>query len=69
MHLFLLQHGDALAESVNPQRPLSEQGRNDIARLFRRLDGFRHIFAWFEKLDLILIAFINFALIADGLVW
>ena len=33
MHLFLLQHGDALAESVNPQRPLSEQGRNDVERL------------------------------------
>ena len=33
MHLFLLQHGDALAESVNPQRPLSEQGRSDVERL------------------------------------
>jgi phosphohistidine phosphatase len=33
VHLFLLQHGDALAESVNPQRPLSEQGRNDVERL------------------------------------
>jgi phosphohistidine phosphatase len=33
MRLFLLQHGDALAESVDPQRPLSEQGRRDVERI------------------------------------
>ena len=41
--------------------------RNEIERLFRRLKGFRRIFSRFEKLDLMFIAFINFALIADGL--
>ena len=41
--------------------------RNEIERLFRRLKGFRRIFSRFEKLDLMFVAFINFALIADGL--
>ena len=41
--------------------------RNEIERLFRRLKGFRRIFSRFEKLDVMFIAFINFALIADGL--
>lgn len=41
--------------------------RNEIERLFRRLKGFRRIFSRFEKLDIMFIAFINFALIADGL--
>jgi transposase len=41
--------------------------RNEIERLFRRLKGFRRIFSRFEKLDLMFIAFINFALIVDGL--
>jgi len=41
--------------------------RNEIERPFRRLKGFRRIFSRFEKLDLMFIAFINFALIADGL--
>jgi transposase len=41
--------------------------RRKIERLFRRLKGFRRIFSRFEKLDLMFIAFINFALIADGL--
>ena len=41
--------------------------RNAIERLFRRLKGFRRIFSRFEKLDVMFMAFINFALIADGL--
>src|SRR5688572_19722295 len=41
--------------------------RNENERLFRRLKGFRRIFSRFENLDLMFIAFINFALIADGL--
>ena len=41
--------------------------RNEIERLFRRLKGFRRIFSRFEKLDLMFIAFINFALIVDVL--
>lgn len=41
--------------------------RNEIERLFRRLKGFRRIFSRFEKLDVMFLGFINFALIADGL--
>lgn len=41
--------------------------RNEIERLFRQLKGYRRIFSRFEKLDLMFIAFINFALIADAL--
>ena len=41
--------------------------RNEVERLFRRLKGYRRIFSRFEKLDLMFIAFISFALIADGL--
>ena len=38
--------------------------RNEVERLFRRLKGFRRIFSRFDKLDLVFIAFIYFALIA-----
>jgi transposase len=41
--------------------------RNQIERLFRRLKGFRRIFSRFEKLDVMFVAFITFALIIDGL--
>ena len=41
--------------------------RNEIERLFRRLKGFRRIFSRFEKLDVMLIAFIHFALIVEAL--
>jgi len=41
--------------------------RNEIERLFRRLKGFRRIFSRFEKLDVIFIGFILFALIVDAL--
>ena len=47
-------------------RALSTQ-RTEIERLFRRLKGFRHIFSRFEKLDVMFVAFINFALIVDSL--
>ncbi len=43
--------------------------RNEVERLFRRLKGFRRIFSRFEKLDVMFIGFIYFALIADGLRW
>ena len=33
MKLHLLQHGDALPEQVNPDRPLSERGLEDVRRL------------------------------------
>ena len=41
--------------------------RNEIERLFRRLKGYRRIFSRFEKLDVMFVGFISFALIADGL--
>jgi len=41
--------------------------RNEIERLFRRLKGFRRIFSRFEKLDVVFLAFIHFALIVEAL--
>src|ERR1700729_1120277 len=41
--------------------------RNEIERLFRRLKGFRRIFSRFEKLDVIFLAFLRFALIVEAL--
>ena len=40
--------------------------RNEIERLFRRLKGFRRIFTRFDKLDVIFIGFVVFALIVIG---
>ncbi|MDP2404846.1 MAG: IS5/IS1182 family transposase, partial [Hydrogenophaga sp.] len=39
----------------------------EVERLFRRLKGYRRIFSRFEKLDLMFLGFISFALVADGL--
>jgi phosphohistidine phosphatase len=33
MKLYLVQHGDAKPEAEDPERPLSEQGRDDVARV------------------------------------
>lgn len=41
--------------------------RNKVERLFRRLKGLRRIFSRFDKLDVIFVFFIHFALIADTL--
>lgn len=41
--------------------------RNEVERLFRRLKGFRRIFSRFEKLDVMFLAFIHFALIVESL--
>jgi transposase len=41
--------------------------RNEIERLFRRLKGFRRIFSRFEKLDIMFLAFLTFALIVEAL--
>ncbi len=41
--------------------------RNQIERLFRRLKGFRRIFSRFEKLDVVFLGFIYFALIIETL--
>ena len=42
--------------------------RNQIERLFRRLKGFRRIFSRFEKLDVMYLGFLNFALIIEAFV-
>src|SRR5450631_1335756 len=41
--------------------------RNEIERLFRRLKGFRRIFSRFDKLDVVFLAFLCFALIVEAL--
>ena len=41
--------------------------RNEVERLFRRLKGFRRIFSRFEKLDIVFLGFIHFALIVEAL--
>jgi hypothetical protein len=42
-------------------------GSNEIEPLFRRLKGFRRIFSRFEKLDVLFLGFLNFALIIEAL--
>jgi type IV secretion system protein VirB4 len=41
--------------------------RNEVERLFRRLKGFRRIFSRFDKLDVLFLGFLNFALIVGAL--
>ena len=41
--------------------------RNEVERLFRRLKGYRRIFSRFDKLDVVFMFFIYFALITDTL--
>ena len=41
--------------------------RNQVERLFRRIKRFRRIFTRYDKLDVIFLAFIYFALIIDAL--
>ena len=41
--------------------------RNEIERLFRRLKGFRRIVSRFDKLDLVFLGFLHFALIVEAL--
>jgi len=44
-----------------------DKKRNEVERLFRRLKGFRRIFSRFEKLDLMFLAFLHFALIVEAI--
>lgn len=41
--------------------------RNQVERLFRRLKRFRRIFTRYDKLDVIFLAFVYFALVVDAL--
>ena len=61
--------GRAVATSVDPweyDRELYKRC-NEIERLFRRLKGYRRIFSRFDKLDVLFLGFIHFALIFDAL--
>ena len=40
--------------------------RNEVERLFRRLKGFRRIFSRCDKLDVVFLSFIHFALIFEA---
>ena len=37
MRLYLVQHGDAIPEQVDPERPLSAEGRRDVEAMARLL--------------------------------
>lgn len=39
MHLYLVQHADALAEDIDPARPLSAPGRADVERVANLLSA------------------------------
>jgi phosphohistidine phosphatase len=39
MRLYLVQHGDSLPKEVDPERPLSAKGRDDLARLAAFIKG------------------------------
>lgn len=39
--------------------------RNEVERLFRRLKGFRRVFTRYDKLDVLFVAFVTFALIIE----
>lgn len=41
--------------------------RNEVERLFRRLKGFRRIFSRFDKLDVMFLGFVHFALVIEAL--
>lgn len=44
-----------------------DKRRNEIERLFRRLKGCRRLCSRFDKLAVMVLAFITFALIVDGI--
>ena len=37
MRLYLVQHGEAMAEEVDPARPLSEKGKTDVSKIAKFL--------------------------------
>jgi transposase len=48
-------------------RELYKRRNPGVERLFRRLKGFRRVFAGYEKLDVMYLSFIIFVLIVDAL--
>ena len=41
--------------------------RNEVERFFRRIKSFRRVFTRYEKLDVMYLAFLTFAIIVDAL--
>ncbi len=39
MKLYLVQHGEAAAKEIDPERPLTQQGQNDVGRIAVVLAG------------------------------
>ena len=39
--------------------------RNEVERLFRRLKGYRRVFTRYDKLDVVYLGFVMFAIIFD----
>ena len=62
----IVGHGLRLRQSHDDQHAVYKK-RNEIDRLFRRLKGFRRIFSRFEKLDVLFLGFLSFALIVEAL--
>ena len=54
---------------INPWEydKIAYKKRNEVERLFRRLKRFRRVFSRFEKLDLMFLGFVHFALAVDML--
>ena len=52
---------------MEDQEVLVYRRRNEIERLFRRLKGFRRIFSRFDKLDVMFMALLCFALVIEAL--
>ena len=40
MHCYLVRHGEAKAETEDPSRPLSDRGREEVARVARHIGAF-----------------------------
>jgi transposase len=69
-----LELGFTAVVPPNPQRThpwnydrVMYRKRNEVERLFRRLKGFWRIFSRFDKLDVMFLAFVHFALVFEAL--
>ncbi len=51
MKLYLVQHGEATSEEVDPNRPLTEKGRKDVSRMadFLKERGIRVATTWHSE--------------------
>jgi len=61
-----LQAEQILAIRIEGAAPRSRR-RNEIERFFRRLEAYRRVFSRFDKLDVLFVGFIVFALIFEAL--